>query len=121
MKAERKPRRTRPDTQSLDGLTFHHGPASQTPNGWVVWATKAALEALREAYEASPDCTNEEARVAAGVAYMANMPLLSSHHNACCYIACIAAGLPLQLYGAQDAAKLMYIAQTALSAYRKAV
>lgn len=118
MNKPRKAARTRPDTRSLDTDEMKDGPKSQTPNGWVVWATKAALEALRASFEADENCTNEEARSAAGIAYLANMPLLSSRHNVQCYIACVAAGLPLQIYGPAEAAKLMFVAQTALSAYR---
>jgi len=118
MNTARKPRRTRPDTRSLNEITMRDGPESQTPNGWVVFATKAALEALRAAHEASPNCTNEDARSTARIAYLANMPILSSHNNARCYIACIAAGLPLQVFSAQEAAKMIYVAQTALAAYR---
>ena len=49
---------------------------------------------------------------------MSSMPLITSHANARAYIACIAAGIPLEVFTTAEANKLMFIAQTALSAHR---
>jgi hypothetical protein len=52
------------------------------------------------------------------VAFLANLPMLISRRHVRAYIACVAAGIPLQIITPTEANQLLYLAQTALSAWK---
>ena len=91
------------------------------PQSCEQWA-RACIEACNAALAAeqkkNPRATVEELLAFGRSAFMSNMPLITSHANARAYIACIAAGIPLEVFTTAEANKLMFIAQTALSAHR---
>jgi hypothetical protein len=52
------------------------------------------------------------------VAFLANLPMLISRRHVRGYIACVAAGIPLKIITPTEANQLLYLAQTALSAWK---
>jgi hypothetical protein len=78
------------------------------PEDWVLNCINAAVDQQRA--KGSP----EQCRVA----YLANLPMLISRRHVRAYIACIAAGIPLQIITPTEANQLLYLAQTALSAWK---
>jgi hypothetical protein len=78
------------------------------PEDWVLNCTSAAVDQQRA--NGSP----EQCRVA----FLANLPMLISRRHVRGYIACVAAGIPLKIITPHEANQLLYLAQTALSAWK---
>ena len=74
---------------------------------------------MRAASEADRESDSTDLFAAGREAFLGCMPLITSRTTAQAYICCAAAGVALQVFTADEAGKLMYIAQTALSAHRK--
>jgi hypothetical protein len=96
-------------------------PMQRGPQTCEQWA-RACIDACNAAVEAehakNPRATVEELLSFGRSAFLGAMPLVTSHANARAYIACIAAGVPLEVFTTAEANKLMFIAQTAISAHR---
>jgi hypothetical protein len=76
---------------------------------WVMYCTGAAVDQRKA--KGNPDQCR--------TAFLAHMPLLTSRNNVRAYIACVAAGIPLGILTTSEANQMLYLAQTALSAWKE--
>ena len=74
-------------------------------------------EALAAAIEQGS--TQEQARKLAAEAFRESMPRLLGNDNICFFVDCVARGIVLGVFTAQESTRLLYAAQVALSARNK--
>lgn len=80
--------------------------------GAVNKCTRRYLDAYKEAKARGSVMASYEA----GEAYKAAMPIMDSRESTHAYVACVAHGLAAGFISGQDASKMLYAAQVALSA-----
>jgi len=79
--------------------------------------TTAAEEAAAACIESGGDA--DEARQAAAVAYVGNLPTLTTRSEVLAYISCVATAMAFGFIDGKTATALVYMAQTALSALKE--